>query len=102
VGPDQCVHGFVPGDPIGAPALYQDDGYAQRVMARGVCGGLADDAPTKTMIDGLIARRVLWGPIAGYYTRHSDPPLTVVLLWKEHGVPRDFRIFMGVRHSDWN
>jgi quinoprotein dehydrogenase-associated probable ABC transporter substrate-binding protein len=62
------------------------------------------ESPTKTMIDDLIAGRidagVLWGPIAGYYAKHSDPPLTVVLLLKEHGVPMDFRISMGVRHSD--
>ena len=62
------------------------------------------ESPTKTMIDDLVAGRidaaVLWGPIAGYYAKHSDPPLTVVLLLKEHGVPMDFRISMGVRHSD--
>ena len=62
------------------------------------------ESPTKTMIDDLVAGRidaaVLWGPIAGYYAKHSDPPLTVVLLLKEQGVPMDFRISMGVRHSD--
>jgi hypothetical protein len=58
------------------------------------------------MIDDLIAGRidatVLWGPIAGYDAKHSDPPLTVVLLSKEHGVPMDFRISIGARHSDQN
>lgn len=62
------------------------------------------DSSTKTMIDDLIAGRidaaVLWGPIAGYYAKHADPPLTVVPLLKEQGVPMDFRISMGVRHSD--
>jgi quinoprotein dehydrogenase-associated probable ABC transporter substrate-binding protein len=62
-------------------------------------------SPTKTMIDDLIAGQidaaVLWGPIAGYYAKHADPPLTVVPLLKEQGgVPMDFRISMGVRHSD--
>jgi quinoprotein dehydrogenase-associated probable ABC transporter substrate-binding protein len=64
------------------------------------------ESPTKTMIDDLVAGRidaaVLWGPIAGYYAKHSDPPLTVVLLLKEHGIPMDFRISMGVRQSDQN
>ncbi len=62
------------------------------------------ESPTKTMINDLIAGNidaaVLWGPIAGYYAKHADPPLTVVPLLKEQGVPMDFRISMGVRHSD--
>ena len=62
------------------------------------------ELPTKTMINDLIADRidaaVLWGPIAGYYAKHADPPLTVLPLLKEQGVPMDFRICMGVRHSD--
>lgn len=62
-------------------------------------------SPTKTMIDDLIAgdidAAVLWGPIAGYYAKHADPPLTVALLLKEQGsMPMDYRISMGVRHSD--
>jgi quinoprotein dehydrogenase-associated probable ABC transporter substrate-binding protein len=62
------------------------------------------ESPTKSMIDDLIAGHidaaVLWGPIAGYYAKHADPTLTVVPLLKEQGVPMDFRISMGVRHSD--
>jgi len=63
------------------------------------------ESPTKDMIDDLIAGHidaaVLWGPIAGYYAKHADPPLTVVLLLKEQGsMPMDYRISMGVRHSD--
>jgi quinoprotein dehydrogenase-associated probable ABC transporter substrate-binding protein len=62
------------------------------------------ESPTKDMIDDLIAGRidaaVLWGPFAGYYAKHADPPLTVVPLLNEHGAPMDFRISMGVRQSD--
>lgn len=62
------------------------------------------DSPTKAMIDDLVAGQidagVLWGPIAGYYARQGGNKLTVVPLLHEHGVPMDFRISLGVRHSD--
>jgi quinoprotein dehydrogenase-associated probable ABC transporter substrate-binding protein len=64
------------------------------------------DAPAKSMMDDLVAGRidaaVLWGPIAGFYAKHASVPLTVIPLLHEHGVPMDFRIAMGVRHSDQN
>ncbi|WP_158922844.1 substrate-binding domain-containing protein [Acidisphaera sp. S103] len=62
------------------------------------------DAPSKSMIDEIISGSldagVLWGPIGGYYAKHASKPLTVIPLIQEHGVPMDFRISMGVRHSD--
>jgi quinoprotein dehydrogenase-associated probable ABC transporter substrate-binding protein len=63
------------------------------------------DAPAKSMVDDLVAGRidagVLWGPIAGWHAKHSETPLVLVPLLKEHSdVPMDFRIAMGVRHSD--
>jgi ABC-type amino acid transport substrate-binding protein len=48
---------------------------------------------------GQIDAGVLWGPIAGYYARQANPHLMVVPLSKEQS-PMDFRIAMGVRHSD--
>jgi quinoprotein dehydrogenase-associated probable ABC transporter substrate-binding protein len=46
---------------------------------------------------------VLWGPIAGYYAAHANPPLHVALLLKETGGPHlIYRITMGVRPSDQN
>jgi quinoprotein dehydrogenase-associated probable ABC transporter substrate-binding protein len=62
------------------------------------------DAPSKAMIDeivsGTIDAGVLWGPIGGYYAKHASMPLTVIPLVHEHDAPMDFRISMGVRHSD--
>ncbi len=57
------------------------------------------------MIDDLkkgdIDIGILWGPMAGYYAKQSDPPLTVVPLLKETlGTPLMFRIGMAVRTSD--
>ncbi|MBN9509351.1 MAG: substrate-binding domain-containing protein [Alphaproteobacteria bacterium] len=62
------------------------------------------EAPAKSMIGDLLADRidaaVLWGPLAGYYAKQPGANLSVTPLLKEHGVPMDFRISMGVRHSD--
>jgi quinoprotein dehydrogenase-associated probable ABC transporter substrate-binding protein len=62
------------------------------------------DAPSKMMIDqivsGTIDAGVLWGPIGGYYAKHASAPLMVIPLVHEHAATMDFRISMGVRHSD--
>lgn len=63
------------------------------------------DSSAQAMIDDLkkgdIDVGVLWGPMAGYYAKHSDPQLTVVPLLKETlGTPLMFRIGMAVRPSD--
>jgi quinoprotein dehydrogenase-associated probable ABC transporter substrate-binding protein len=62
------------------------------------------DAPSKSMIDeiaaGTLDAGVLWGPIAGYYAKQSASNLVVIPLLKEKAAPMDFRICMGVRHSD--
>jgi quinoprotein dehydrogenase-associated probable ABC transporter substrate-binding protein len=62
------------------------------------------DAPSKTMVDEIVSGSldagVLWGPIGGYYAKHAAKKLTVIPLTREHGAPMDFRISMGVRHSD--
>jgi quinoprotein dehydrogenase-associated probable ABC transporter substrate-binding protein len=63
------------------------------------------DSSAQAMIDDLkkgdIDVGILWGPMAGYYAKQSDPPLTVVPLLKETvGTPLMFRIGMAVRPSD--
>jgi quinoprotein dehydrogenase-associated probable ABC transporter substrate-binding protein len=50
---------------------------------------------------GEIDVAVLWGPLAGWYAKQSDPPLKVVPLLNEEGGSRMvYRITMGVRPSD--
>jgi quinoprotein dehydrogenase-associated probable ABC transporter substrate-binding protein len=65
-----------------------------------------DSSPVAMMNDinsGAIDAGVLWGPIAGYYASHTDPPMHMTLLLKEKGGPHlDYRIGMGVRQSDQN
>lgn len=65
------------------------------------------DSSAKAMIKdigaGVIDGGVLWGPMAGYYAAHTDPPMRIALLGNEKGGPRlDYRIVMGVRQSDQN
>jgi quinoprotein dehydrogenase-associated probable ABC transporter substrate-binding protein len=61
-------------------------------------------APSRTMVEdiaaGKIAAGVLWGPLGGYWAKQVGKKLAVVPLLKEHGAPMEFRITMGVRHSD--
>jgi quinoprotein dehydrogenase-associated probable ABC transporter substrate-binding protein len=53
----------------------------------------------KDIASGEIDAGVLWGPIAGYYAQQVNPHLVVVPLLKETS-RMDFRIALGVRHSD--
>ncbi len=61
------------------------------------------EVPSQIMVNdiasGQIDAGVLWGLIAGYYAQHANPRLMVVPLLKEPS-RMDFRIAMGVRHSD--
>lgn len=65
------------------------------------------DSSARAMIHdietGEIDAGVLWGPMAGYYAKHENPPMHVKLLLKEAGgPPMTFRISMGVRATDQN
>jgi quinoprotein dehydrogenase-associated probable ABC transporter substrate-binding protein len=55
------------------------------------------------LTSGQIDAAVLWGPMAGYYAKQSNPPLRVMPLVKETSGPTlVFRIGMGVRPADQN
>jgi quinoprotein dehydrogenase-associated probable ABC transporter substrate-binding protein len=63
------------------------------------------ESPTHQMvqdvIDGTIDVGFLWGPIAGYYRKHDDLPLTLVPLKDEPGAARmEYHIAMGVRANE--
>ncbi|MGJ0426071.1 substrate-binding domain-containing protein [Methylocystis sp.] len=51
---------------------------------------------------GDIDVALLWGPIAGYYAKHSSVKLNVTPLPETPGARMAFRIGFGVRHSDQN
>jgi quinoprotein dehydrogenase-associated probable ABC transporter substrate-binding protein len=63
------------------------------------------ESPTRQMVqdvvDGTIDVGFLWGPIAGYYRKHDQLPLTLVPLADEPGAPRmKYHIAMGVRGNE--
>ena len=63
------------------------------------------DSSAQAMIDDLtkgdIDVGILWGPMAGYYAKQANPPLTVVPLLKETTGPQiTYRIGMAVRPAD--
>jgi quinoprotein dehydrogenase-associated probable ABC transporter substrate-binding protein len=63
------------------------------------------DQPAHDMLKDLVSGRIdvglLWGPIAGYYTKHDALPLKLVFLDPEDSKVRlDYHIAMGVRPSD--
>jgi quinoprotein dehydrogenase-associated probable ABC transporter substrate-binding protein len=65
------------------------------------------DSSAAAMIDdltsGQIDAGILWGPMAGYYAKQSNPPLHVNPLVHETDGPRlVYRIGMGVRPADQN
>jgi quinoprotein dehydrogenase-associated probable ABC transporter substrate-binding protein len=65
------------------------------------------DSSAEAMINDLnkgdIDAAILWGPMAGFYAKKSDPPLHVTPLVKEKTGPQlVYRIGMGVRRSDQN
>lgn len=63
------------------------------------------ESPTHQMVedvmDGTVDVGFLWGPIAGYYRKHDDLPLTLVPLKNEPGAARmEYHIAMGVRANE--
>jgi quinoprotein dehydrogenase-associated probable ABC transporter substrate-binding protein len=58
-------------------------------------------AMIKDLKAGIIDVAALWGPIAGYYVKKAQTPLSIALLTKEKtGPSMTYRIVMGVRRSD--
>jgi quinoprotein dehydrogenase-associated probable ABC transporter substrate-binding protein len=61
------------------------------------------EAMIKDLAKGEIDAGVLWGPMAGFYAKESNPPLHVTPLVNEKTGPQlVYRIGMGVRRADQN
>jgi quinoprotein dehydrogenase-associated probable ABC transporter substrate-binding protein len=61
------------------------------------------EAMMKDLQSGEIDVGILWGPMAGFYARDTNPQIRVVPLMKESGGPQlAYRIAMGVRGADQN
>jgi len=60
-------------------------------------------AMMKDLASGEIDAAILWGPMAGYYAKQTNPPLHVAPLVNEKSGPKlIYRIGMGVRSADQN
>jgi quinoprotein dehydrogenase-associated probable ABC transporter substrate-binding protein len=63
--------------------------------------GTSAEAMIRDLQAGEIDVAVLWGPLAGWHAKQSNPPLVVIPLLNEEGGSRMvYRITMGVRPSD--
>lgn len=61
------------------------------------------EAMIKDLNKGEIDAAVLWGPMAGFYAKKSNPPLHITPLVHEKSGPQlAYRIGMGVRRADQN
>jgi len=61
------------------------------------------EAMITDLTKGEIDAGILWGPMAGFYAKKSNPPLRVTPLVKETTGPKlVYRIGMGVRAADQN
>ncbi|MCK0196282.1 substrate-binding domain-containing protein [Ancylobacter sp. 6x-1] len=65
------------------------------------------ESPAEEMISDIVSGKIdagiLWGPIAGYYARKSEAPLSLVPLVKEKGDPQMvYRITFGIRPGELN
>ena len=93
------VAGTPPGDLLVRHDLMsQTKPYALSVDTRA-------ESPTHEMVqdvfDGTIDVGFLWGPIAGYYRKHDNLPLTLMPLKSEPGTARmEYHIAMGVRVNE--
>jgi mxaJ protein len=95
--------GVIAGTP---PAtILADDGLLDHVHSYELSVNLRFFAPAHDMVNDLEAGRIdvgiLWGPIAGYFTKQSDGKLVIVPLVHESAdAPMAFSIVMGVRHGE--
>ena len=72
--------------------------YALSVDTR---AGSSTHQMIEDVVDGTIDVGFLWGPIAAYYRKHDDLPLTMVPLKDEPGAARmEYHIAMGVRANE--
>jgi ABC-type amino acid transport substrate-binding protein len=71
-----------------------------------IFGNLNEKNPSadliKAVIDGKVDVAVAWGPLAGYYVRHSPVPLEVAPIESDPTLPAlpfHYDIAIGVRHG---
>ncbi len=95
--------GVIAGTP---PAtILADNNLLDHVHAYELSVNLRFFAPAQQLVRDLEQRKIdigiLWGPIAGYFARHSDGKLAIApLLHESAAAPMAFSIVMGVRNGE--
>jgi mxaJ protein len=77
-------------------------GYAAQIVGFESFGAREGDV-VKAVADGRVGVAVVWGPVAGYFARHSPVPLQVRPVspaYKFAGVPFTYPIGFGVHKQD--
>lgn len=82
-------------------------GLARNLVSFSIFGALSEQSPASDLIqavaDGAVDVAVVWGPLGGYFARHSSVPLDVTPVCTstlDAGLPFGFDIAMGVRPGD--
>ncbi len=88
--------------------IMAQEGLLKNLRSYALMADTRYDHPARDLVadvaGGAVDVGVLWGPIAGYYAKLQDVPMTVVPLVEEPpGVRLHFSISMGVRRNeaDW-
>jgi quinoprotein dehydrogenase-associated probable ABC transporter substrate-binding protein len=82
-------------------------GMISNVVGYSIYGNYAQPNPPAALIDavtrGEVDVAIAWGPLAGYFAKHSPTPLSIVPVAPQGDSPAltfVFDIAMGVRHED--
>jgi quinoprotein dehydrogenase-associated probable ABC transporter substrate-binding protein len=82
-------------------------GIVRNLVGYSIYGKLSEKNPPADLIQAVVSKNVdvaiAWGPMAGYFARHSSVPLTVTpvdVVSPNPNMPFTFAISMGVRHGD--
>ena len=87
--------------------LLSSKGIVKNVVGYSVFGNYGEDSPPgaiiKAVADGEVNIAIVWGPIAGYFSRKQAVPLTLVPVPTEASsptLPLAYSIALGVRRGD--
>jgi quinoprotein dehydrogenase-associated probable ABC transporter substrate-binding protein len=87
--------------------ILSDKGIVKNVVGYSVFGDYGEDSPPgkiiKAVADGDVNLAIVWGPIAGYFSRKQSVPLTLTPVPTETGspsLPLAYNIALGVRRGN--
>lgn len=93
----------------GTPPVHAliSHGVVRNLVGFSIFGTLDETNPAADLIKAVVDKKVdvavAWGPLAGYFAKHSAVPLDITPLMDDPslpGLPFHFDIALGVRHGD--